>query len=177
MQSTGQLQTRPKLPPEKVIRSYWVDSVWEVKGFDSPEEFLEEGLCFACGMYDGGTLERAHIYPRSIGAPNDASNLHMLCHRCHKNSEYKYGFDYFDWFLTRTNIDMFISEAVTQGFSMQDYIFKFRALPVDDNAFDLFKIPKVKPRITSKLASEILRLKKLDSLFLQREIRLGQLLE
>lgn len=91
------------MPSEGVIRAYWAPKLWKVKGFDSLEEFLESGLCFACGW--SRPLERAHILAKSEGGSDDVSNLHMLCRSCHKCSEMVSGDMYNKWFLERETFD------------------------------------------------------------------------
>ena len=44
--------------------------------------------CFICGHEAPGNLERAHIIPRCEGGTDDASNIHLLCHVCHRITEY-----------------------------------------------------------------------------------------
>jgi hypothetical protein len=102
------------LPSEKAIRRHWVDRLWKRKGFDSPTEFLETGLCFACGMVLR-SAQRAHIKARSAGGSDGVENLHMLCHWCHKDSEHLEGFAYWRWLLTRTAGDMFLSVGARHG--------------------------------------------------------------
>lgn len=60
---------------------------------------LGEPCCFACGWYseywdkhtaqaswERATLERAHIVPASMGGPDTAENLVLLCGPCHKEA-------------------------------------------------------------------------------------------
>jgi hypothetical protein len=60
---------------------------------------LGEPCCFACGWYsqywdkhtaqaswERATLERAHIVPASMGGPDVAENLLLLCSPCHKEA-------------------------------------------------------------------------------------------
>lgn len=105
------------MPSERQIRSYW--SEW-LSGrisdkFDSPQEAMEEGVCFACGMTADGGIERAHIIPRCDGGSDEPDNLHMLCRTCHKDSEFLSGDAYRQWFEERTAIDMLMSKAVRNG--------------------------------------------------------------
>jgi HNH endonuclease len=92
------LQGTPRrMPNEGSIRRYWATRLdLAKKGFDSDLEFLEHGICFACGWEK--TLERAHITPRCDGGPDSEDNLHMLCKTCHKVSEFKVGDEYWAWF-------------------------------------------------------------------------------
>jgi 5-methylcytosine-specific restriction endonuclease McrA len=114
-------KTRGGMPTERTIRSYWATRLWERKGFDSIHEFMEEGLCFACGMTCtraramSRRLERCHIEPRCDGGSDGADNLHMLCWVCHKDSEGLVGDRYWDWFWGRHWLDAAISLAARQG--------------------------------------------------------------
>lgn len=105
-----------KMPTENAIRKYWSESLWEIKGFDSADEFINKGTCFACGM-DAGGIERAHIKAKCEGGSDTVENLHMLCHVCHKDSEFLSGDQYADWFHSRSVMDMLISAACRRGFN------------------------------------------------------------
>jgi len=50
--------------------------------------------CFACGDRD---VQRCHIFPRSKGGDNTVENLHLLCGKCHVESEYLEGDFYWRW--------------------------------------------------------------------------------
>ncbi|GGT71381.1 HNH endonuclease [Streptomyces coeruleorubidus] len=65
----------------------------------APHLRLDEPCCFACGWlserwnlatlqasWQRANLERAHIIPKSLGGPDDASNLLLLCRPCHQES-------------------------------------------------------------------------------------------
>lgn len=107
-------QAPRKMPSEKVIRSHWSKKLWAIKGYDSENEFLELGTCFACGMHGD---ERAHILARSAGGSDTPENLHILCHVCHKDSEYLEGERYMAWLIERSPVDMFMSAAMRRGFN------------------------------------------------------------
>ncbi len=110
------MNTTPrKMPSELAIRAHWAKRLWAIKGFDSEAEFLERGTCFACGM-DGS--ERAHIVARSVGGSDGCENLHILCHRCHKDSEYLEGSAYMDWLMDRNALSMIMSAAARVGFNL-----------------------------------------------------------
>lgn len=69
------------MPSRKAIASYWFDRFEDIDvGIDPDGE-----SCFACG--DGLYLERAHIIPRANGGGDGADNLHILCAKCHLESE------------------------------------------------------------------------------------------
>ena len=100
---------------EKTIRIYWSKHInLTKKGFDSVDEFMEKGTCFACGLHFR-SLDRAHIIAKVEGGNDNVNNLHMLCDICHKDSEYLKGTKYWEWFYERTPCDMFISMAVRRG--------------------------------------------------------------
>jgi hypothetical protein len=86
------MSRRPELPTRKRIREHWRNWFWE-RHEDDPDN----GCCFACGFISGRTLERAHIVARCNGGSDDVSNLHLLCHTCHRASEYIEGDNYFVW--------------------------------------------------------------------------------
>ncbi len=65
----------------------------------APHLFLAEPCCFACGWFSErwgrdtpqaswqrANLERAHIVPKSLGGPDGAGNLLLLCRACHQES-------------------------------------------------------------------------------------------
>jgi 5-methylcytosine-specific restriction endonuclease McrA len=111
------------MPVESVIRSYWADALWLRKGFDSPEEFMEPGVCFACGMDNDG-VERCHILARCCGGSDDAANLHMLCRTCHKDSEGLDGEQYWSWFFERTWLDAWASLLARKGVNLHSQYLK-----------------------------------------------------
>jgi len=91
---------------ESDIRSYWANTnVWHEK-FDSVEEFLEEGTCFACG-FDYEYIEKAHIHALGFGGKDELDNIHMLCKCCHEASELLRGVLYWKWFYNRSISDVF----------------------------------------------------------------------
>lgn len=106
-----------RMPPEKKIREYWADQIWPYKDFDSKAEFLEEGICFACGVACK-RAHRAHIHARVTGGSDTVENLHMLCETCHKDSECKEGDAYWRWFWQRCRMDTMLSEAARSGFNV-----------------------------------------------------------
>jgi 5-methylcytosine-specific restriction endonuclease McrA len=101
------------MPSERTIREHWAEAVWRQKGFDSRNEFMEMGVCFACGF--SGEVHRAHIVPRIKGGSDSPDNLHMLCPFCHKDSEVMEGEEYMAWFFQRTPMDGLISRAARGG--------------------------------------------------------------
>ena len=115
-----------RMPSESVIRAHWADRLWERKGFDSPDEFREVGVCFACGMNGDnvGGVERCHILARCCGGSDDASNLHMLCRICHKDSEALDGERYWSWFFERTWLDAAASILARNGVNLHSQYLK-----------------------------------------------------
>ena len=113
-----------KLPTKKKIRQYWCERLWEGKGYDSPSEFLNDNLCFACGFDNpfDWSLESAHILARVWGGDDTEENIHLLCHICHTDSENLSGEKYWDWFWKRNSIDMLFSCAAQNGFSMSSLL-------------------------------------------------------
>lgn len=76
---------------KKTIVRYWNCTL---KGkIDVP--FSEE-QCFACG--DTYIIERCHIIPRNSGGTDLVNNIHLLCKKCHIESEFLYGNVYWNWF-------------------------------------------------------------------------------
>lgn len=58
-----------------------------------------KAVCFACGSPD--RPEVAHILPRNREGSDDPSNLHVLCHPCHRESEMLAGEGYWIWFMKK----------------------------------------------------------------------------
>ena len=108
-----------KMPTENAIRTYWASALWEKKSFDSATEFMENGICFACGMSkEGELLHRCHIVTRCEGGSDGVDNIHMLCWLCHKDSEFLLGDKYWTWFWERTPEDTYASGAARAGFNI-----------------------------------------------------------
>ena len=95
---------KPRNPHTKrVIFNHWAPILAEMG------VFIEDGVCFACG--GAGSLERAHIEPRAITQDDSVGNLHLLCGRCHHDSEYLDSRDdYFAWLKSRSPIDGLLSK-------------------------------------------------------------------
>ncbi|WP_142264786.1 HNH endonuclease [Streptomyces sp. SLBN-115] len=85
------------VPSKWKIAEHWNES--PRRGDFAPHLFLDEPCCFACGWFSErwrratpkaswqrANLERAHIIPSSLGGPDDASSLLLLCKPCHQES-------------------------------------------------------------------------------------------
>lgn len=91
-------------PHKKAIAHYWAPLLEEMgKGY--ADDFIDGQACFACGQHCDGTghasIDRAHIKPvvKFRGKfPHAFDNLHLLCTRCHVDSEYLEGDRYWRWF-------------------------------------------------------------------------------
>jgi hypothetical protein len=121
---------RADMPTQRVIRAFWSNtSLWRFKGFDSRAEFLEADYCFACGFTNGESkTERAHIVALSTGGTNECENLHLLCGRCHIDSELlgspsddPFQAKYWRWLFSRTYDDRCMSAAIAAGFNPSDF--------------------------------------------------------
>ena len=84
-----------KMPSRRAIVDYWAPRLLE-RGFIDSEFDLNTKTCFACGATCGGS--RCHIRPKVLGGPDEVSNLHLLCHVCHRQSENLSGEEYWEWF-------------------------------------------------------------------------------
>ena len=96
------MDKRPNLPSNQAIFRHWQPILANM------DVCIDEGACFACGW--NGSLERAHIVPRCEGGSDEADNLHLLCGRCHHDSEYITNrAEYLDWIQARTWVDGMLS--------------------------------------------------------------------
>lgn len=73
---------------------------WQKKGLPNVRNLeyfidIEPGTCFACGVFNL-PLHRAHIIPICYGGDNSLDNFHLLCIRCHAQSEGNK--KYWNWF-------------------------------------------------------------------------------
>jgi len=124
------INPRKGMPTQRSIREFWGNtSLWRFKNFDSRFEFMEDDYCFACGFTNGeGKTERSHIVALSLGGSNQCENLHLLCSRCHIDSENlgmpandTHQASYWRWFFSRTYNDRCMSAALAQGFNYRDF--------------------------------------------------------
>ncbi len=97
------------MPKRVDIYDYWesrIDGLYEDRYNGGPLEHYH--CCFACGSYH--RIERAHIVPLCDGGTNDASNLHLLCAKCHIDSETLVGDLYWAWLERMRETSPFIHE-------------------------------------------------------------------
>ena len=90
------------MPDKEAVRQWWAPWLVEKEKFDSVGEVMEADYCFACGTGDVPT-ERAHIRARVEGGSDSKTNIHLLCHECHIESEMIKGYKYYKWFV-RQNV-------------------------------------------------------------------------
>jgi len=67
------------------VYKYWEENTDKLGPLPSGICAIWSDSCFACG--NNRYLEVCHIVPRVFGGSDDASNLHILCKRCHGESE------------------------------------------------------------------------------------------
>ena len=67
------------MPSAEAICDYWSNDI------RLQNRSMMTDICWMCGRIS--KLERAHIVPKCKGGPDDASNLHLLCPGCHKETE------------------------------------------------------------------------------------------
>lgn len=84
--------SRTKMPSKLELAKYWQQQM---------PTHLNDGQittsnCWACG--DTLRLERAHIVPKAFGGQDTVDNLHILCARCHLESETFTGNEYWRWY-------------------------------------------------------------------------------
>jgi len=76
------------MPGKQKVYIYWKKH-WRKLGrtrMDTTGFEADYMVCFACGDKRSG-LQRCHIHPLCFGGSNDLSNIHILCRRCHLESE------------------------------------------------------------------------------------------
>jgi hypothetical protein len=94
-----------KMPNHNRVLSYWSDELVRMGKFQDGElrehstQAGRRGLCFACGWER--PLERAHIHAKCEGGSDEVDNLHLLCHSCHRHTEFLSGGSYWEWFTTQ----------------------------------------------------------------------------
>lgn len=70
--------------PRKVPshRAIWLH--WKTK-----TDLPDHKTCTLCGWHSGNyNLERAHMVPRCEGGSDDVTNILLLCHHCHRATEF-----------------------------------------------------------------------------------------
>jgi hypothetical protein len=130
-----------KTPSPQQILNYWAKGAGRQKLDGLGIEFdFEKRCCFACG--DDYRIERAHIVPWHVSKSNDPSNLHLLCHICHKISEGLAENVYWEW-LKNTNWNKYKFPILHRFNEMQEAGFcskKFESLLAEhiDRAIEYF---------------------------------------
>ena len=77
-----------KMPSGDAICDWWLG--------DPRIKCCMSDCCWRCGK--PGIVQRCHIQSRHEGGSDEASNLHLLCITCHRDSEYLDGDAYWLWF-------------------------------------------------------------------------------
>jgi HNH endonuclease len=123
----------PVKTQSNAIKKYWAKTLIELGKTLSPDLDLEDGewdnegyviykapnFCFACGIR-GGT-QRAHIEPRQKGGTDTADNLHLLCPKCHLESEFFRSDLYWHWFKNK-DMDSALSERIKSDLEIVKFI-------------------------------------------------------
>lgn len=78
-------QPSRKFIPRKKVFNYWSSLGECLPPMPNGNRHASFEECFACG--DSRNLEVCHIIPRVFGGSDDIDNLHILCKRCHGESE------------------------------------------------------------------------------------------
>ncbi len=97
-----------KMPSQKVIYRFWHEKGGKeiLKNYAITVHVQQdvEGKvkidCFACGSTLD--IQRCHIQAKSTGGSDDESNLHLLCAKCHIESEMLSGERYWVWLKNMT---------------------------------------------------------------------------
>jgi len=112
-------RTKRTYPSNKAIRTFWADWLASSESSDDDPKFIcagevftEGDVCFACGTEC--SLERAHILARCEGGSDEVSNFHLLCGRCHRQSEFIHGAEYLEWFRAKKSPIREMLTAVAQ---------------------------------------------------------------
>ena len=111
------------MPSKSVIKKHWEGKFRFIEDFGWKE--LPTSACWKCGK--DGYVEKSHIHSRCYSYDDTPSNLHLLCSKCHTESEFFYGFKpglfYYEWFYTnellwiRKLIHKFISGDISNSIS------------------------------------------------------------
>ena len=109
-----------KMPSKETVKIHWQEPMVNSGKFDSLSEFHEDDYCFACGMK--AHTQRAHILPKNRGGSDDASNIHLLCEVCHKQSEFISGADYDRWLRGQSAISMALGIYAYNGLGAQELL-------------------------------------------------------
>jgi len=93
-----------KLPSREKIIEYWFPILVRM-GLEIDDELVHRHQCFICA--NGHGLERAHIKAKCEGGSDDVKNLHILCKKCHFESEFISGKKYWKWYRYRRNVAVY----------------------------------------------------------------------
>ena len=100
-----------KMPHKNVIKREWENKFRFIEDFGWKE--LPTDACWKCGK--DGYVERCHINSRYHTQDDSPSNLHLLCLKCHHESEMLYGWKeghaYYEWFYS-PNYRWFLYKAL-----------------------------------------------------------------
>lgn len=105
-------RSRRTTPGHAAIIAYWKEHMDRLNRRGWTLDGLSPDLCFACGIGDYVSLlagketvgspvlsERHHIVPFEFTQDDRPENLHLLCHRCHKEAPHCRSPEvYWDWF-------------------------------------------------------------------------------
>ena len=91
------MSRKRNMPSRKEIFNFWNGKIKSV---------VNDNTCFKCGVTsildkDIIIVDRAHILAVCEGGSDDLDNLHLLCRRCHRDSEVYSGKEYNLWFLSK----------------------------------------------------------------------------
>ena len=97
--------SRKRNMPSKIkIFNYWSGKL---------KNALSDNTCFKCGIYSNDNkiniVDRAHILSVFDGGTNNLDNLHLLCKKCHTESEPYSGIEYDLWLSSENNEQFFKS--------------------------------------------------------------------
>lgn len=93
------------MPSKAKIREHWLPDLELLGKIDCDSTDRD---CFCCGLTR--ELHRAHIKPLCQGGPNTVENLHLLCVRCHYESENLSDEGYWAWFVSKDIVQEYRAE-------------------------------------------------------------------
>ena len=100
------------MPHKYVIKREWENKFEFIEDFGWKE--LPTDACWRCGK--DGYVERCHINSRYHTKDDSPSNLHLLCPKCHLESEVLYGWGekhaYYEWFYSIGLEDFYYNKVI-----------------------------------------------------------------